>query len=639
MGLFWKNRKKEEKYQKLKKVSDPAFIARINPQLGIDFSDDKFIKTGDGYVACIYVYGYPRNVYDNWLYELTTAMDESAVIIDVMPQDLKIVKQNINRSMEEQQSRLNTARTNMEAIDAQNRFDELEAMYEEISQLGKVMDLICTRIFVPGKTLSDCDKNVGEVINSLDKYKAGVCLYETKQDWLAIFRPQSKQRESIYKKELQPVPSETLAAGNPFHFSKLIDPNGFYWGETDTGGNVLFDLFYNDGYSRLSYNALFFGIMGSGKSTSMKKLIDDRAARGDKIRIFDVTGEYRELTLQRGGRIVSFDGSGDEMINILQILPAADTDQLSYVQHLSKLSTIYSCLRPGGDEIETQDFESALSRLYEEWGIVDAKGNILIRLADFAANQFPVLSDLYSTLLRMKKEMEEKQNLTESYERIVNILAVIKNCCTNYKDIFNGYTSIGNIFSEQILCFDLRNLLAMKENVFDAQMTNLLGMSWSDAVLSGAKYKEMVEQKEITLDEVIHSVFICDEIHRWLNPQKKELVLQVTRFEREARKWFCGIVLATQSLSDVVPDHISSEELQNMRNLFELSTYRFVLLQTDSVKHKYREVFGESFSDWEIDQIPTLSQGEAILSILGVGNFKFHIHVPDESLSYYKGGV
>ena len=56
MGLFWKNRKKEEKYQKLKKVSDPAFIARINPQLGIDFSDDKFIKTGDGYVACIYVW-------------------------------------------------------------------------------------------------------------------------------------------------------------------------------------------------------------------------------------------------------------------------------------------------------------------------------------------------------------------------------------------------------------------------------------------------------------------------------------------------------------------------------------------------------------------------------------------------------
>lgn len=541
--------------------------------------------------------------------------------------------------MEEQQSRYNTARSSMDAIDAQNRFQELAAMYDEIAQMGKVMDLICTRIYVPGKTLAECDKNVGEVINSLDKYKAGVCLYETKQDWLAIFRPQSKQRDTIYKKELQPVPSETFAAGNPFHFSKLIDPNGFYWGETDTGGNVIFDLFYNDGFSRLSYNALFFGIMGSGKSTSMKKLIDDRAARGDKIRIFDVTGEYRELTLQRGGRIVSFDGSGGEMINILQILPAAETDQLSYVQHLAKLATIYSCLRPEGDEIETQDFEAALRRLYEEWGIVSSDGEIRISLSDYDAGNFPILSDLHSTLKKIKKEMEAENNLSGSYERIVNITSVIENCCTSYRDIFNGYTSIGNIFSEQILCFDLRNLLAMKESIFNAQMTNLLGMSWSDAVLSGAKYKTLVENKEITTDEVIHTVFICDEIHRWLNPQKKELVLMVTRFEREARKWFCGIVLATQSLSDIVPDHISSEELQNMRNLFELSVYRFVMLQTDSVKHKYREVFGDSFSDWEINQIPTLSQGETILSILGTGNFKFHISVPEKSLSYYKGGV
>ena len=102
--------------------------------------------------------------------------------------------------MEEQQSRLNTAKTNMEAIDAQNRFDELESMYNEISQLGKVMDLLCVRIFVPGRTISECDDNVREVITTLDRYKSGVCLYETEQDFLAIFLPQSKQRDSVYKK-------------------------------------------------------------------------------------------------------------------------------------------------------------------------------------------------------------------------------------------------------------------------------------------------------------------------------------------------------------------------------------------------------------------------------------------------------
>ncbi len=637
--MLRRKNKKNEKYEKMKKYSDPDFIARINPQLGIDFSDDKFVKMGDGYAACVYVYGYPATVGDNWLNEITTVMSGTAVIVDIIPQDPRTVKQNINRSMEEQQSRLNTAKTNMEAIDAQNRFDELESMYNEISQLGKVMDLLCVRIFVPGRTISECDDNVREVITTLDRYKSGVCLYETEQDFLAIFLPQSKQRDSVYKKDLQPVPSGTLAAGNPFHFSKLIDPCGFYWGETDTGGSVLFDQFYNDAAKRLSYNLLLLGIMGSGKSTTLKKLIEDRAMRGDKIRVFDVTGEYRELILKLGGRIASFDGSSDAMINILQILPSADTDQLSLSQHLAKVSTIYACLRPDADEIEFETFEKTVRLLYEDWGIMNEEGEILISLADYPADSYPVLSDLSRKLTKIKLQLEEDQNRTQTYERIVNIATVIDNCCVSNKAIFDGHTSLGNIFAEQILCFDMRNLLAMKSTVFDAQMTNLLNLTWAEAVLNGEKYKAMVEEKEILPEDALHTLIIADEFHRWLNPYKTQLLLMVTRFLREARKWFCGIALASQSLSDVVPDNISSAELQNLKNLFDLSTYKFIMLQDDSVRVKYREVFGNSFSDWEIDQIPQLEQGETILSITGGQNVKFKIFVPEDSLKNYRGGV
>lgn len=633
--------KKNQKYEDMRKYSDPKFLAKVNPQLGIDFSDDKFIKMGDGYAACVYVYGYPTTVMDNWLNEITTVMSGTAVIIDIIPQDSKTVKRNINKSMEEQQSRLYTARTNMESIDAQNRFAELEAMYDEIEQMGKVMDLICIRIFVPGRTVSECDDNVREVISTLDKYKAGVCLCETKQDYLAIFLPQSKQRETIYKKDLQPVPSRTLAAGNPFHFSKLIDPQGFYWGESDTGGNVLLDVFHNDGMRRLSYNSLILGIMGSGKSTILKKLIEDRAARGDKVRVFDVTGEYRDLVMELGGRVVSFDGSSSEMINILQILPAAETDQISYSQHIAKVSTIYNCLRPSADEIEVETFESIVRELYETWGFVDKDGRLLIRLSDIANEDFPILSDLYNLLVkkRKEKEMEPDGKLTKEYEHIVNIGVVINNCCLNYKDIFNGYTSISNIFSEQILCFDMRMLLQMKSTVFDAQMTNMLNITWADAVQTGATYKALYEEKRIAWADIVHTLIICDEIHRWLNPHKTSLVLMVTRFEREARKWFCGIALASQSLSDVVPEKITHEALENMKNLFDLSTYKFIMLQDSSVRSRYREIFGDSFSDWEIDQIPQLEQGETILSIMGGTNIKFKIYVPDESLAVYKGGA
>lgn len=633
--------RKSRKYENMKEYSDPKFLRSISPQLGIDFSDDKFIKTGDGYVACVYVYGYPASVADNWLNEITTVMQDTAVVIDILPDDPKTVKKNINKSMEEQQSRYNTANRNMDAIDAQNRFLELEAMYDEIDKLGKVMELISVRIFVPGKTLTECDENVRNVITSLDKYKSGVCLCETKQDYISMFLPQSKQREGIYKKELQPVPSGTLAAGNPFHFSKLVDPQGMYWGETDTGGNVLLDLFHNDGARRLSYNALILGIMGSGKSTTLKKMIEDRAVRGDKIRIFDVTGEYRDLILSLGGRVVAFDGSNSDMINVLQILPAAESDQLSFSQHIAKVSTIYSCLRAGADEIEVEIFESMLRELYELWDFIDSNGQVKVSLEKLKASDFPILSDLYN-LAKAKyreKEAEPDGKLTKEYEYIVNIATVLNNCCLNYKDIFNGYTSISNILSEQILSFDMRSLLKMKSSVFDAQMTNLLNLTWSDAVQNGAKNKALYEDRKIAWEDIQHTLIICDEIHRWLNPHKTSLVLMVTRFEREARKWFCGIALASQSLSDVVPEKITHDALENMKNLFDLSTYKFIMLQDGSVRARYREVFGDTFTEWEIDQIPQLEQGETILSIMGGQNLKFQIYVPESSLDKYKGGV
>lgn len=633
--------RKNKKYADMRGYSDPDFLRSISPQLGMNFSDDKFIKTGDGYIACVYVYGYPAAVMDNWLNEITTVMSDTAVIIDILPDDPKTVKKNINKSMEEQQSRYNTANRNIDAIDAQNRFTELEAMYDEIDRLGKVMELIAVRIFVPGKTLTDCDDNVRNVITSLDKYKSGVCLCETKQDYLSMLLPQSVQREGIYKKELQPVPSAALAAGNPFHFSKLIDPYGLYWGETDTGGNVLFDLFHNDGVKRLSYNALILGIMGSGKSTTLKKMIEDRAVRGDKVRIFDVTGEYSDLILSLGGRVVSFDGSSSDMINVLQILPAAENDQLSFAQHIAKLSTIYSCLRPGADEIEIENFESMARELYEIWGFVDSEGQVIESLESIKTTDFPILSDLYNLAQRKRREKEAEPDgkLTKEYEYIVNIATVLNNCCLNYKDIFNGHTSISNILSEQILSFDMRSLLQMKNTVFDAQMTNLLNLTWSDAVLSGAKNKTLYEERKIGREDIEHTLIICDEVHRWLNPHKTSLVLMVTRFEREARKWFCGIALASQSLSDVVPEKITHEALENMKNLFDLSTYKFIMLQDGSVRARYREVFGDTFTEWEIDQIPQLEQGETILSIMGGQNLKFKIYVSESSLEKYKGGV
>ena len=84
----------------------------------------------------------------------------------------------------------------------------------------------------------------------------------------------NQTKETEYYREGQPVLSNTLAGGDPFHFTSLTDKYGTYLGYTIASGatgKVIFDYFCKSS-TRLSYNALVIGEMGAGKSTLMNIL-------------------------------------------------------------------------------------------------------------------------------------------------------------------------------------------------------------------------------------------------------------------------------------------------------------------------------------------------------------------------------
>ena len=47
--------------------------------------------------------------------------------------------------------------------------------------------------------------------------------------------------------------------------------------------------------------------MGSGKSDTFEKLFKDNAMRGNFVRAFDISGEFRELTYEFGGKVLKLD--------------------------------------------------------------------------------------------------------------------------------------------------------------------------------------------------------------------------------------------------------------------------------------------------------------------------------------------
>lgn len=620
---------------------DSKLLQKIQPQGGISFSDEKLIKTGDGYEIIINVYRYPKYIDEFWLTQIVN-IDNVVVTIDIETKDTQKVKNNINNSMSEQRTRIIHAKDSQDMMDAQDELADLQELYNEVSRLNQVMKLIRVRLYVSGRTIEEVENNAKEIMNHIESnsYKSAVFLNENEHEWKSMFLPISKSNEEagkIFARKGQPVTSSALAGGDPFHFTSLNDTYGSLYGTTSAsgGGKVILDLFHKDGM-RTSYNGIITGKMGSGKSTLLKKILMDRAVRGDYIRGFDPSGEFRNIVESLGGYIISLDGS-DGILNMLQIMQSAEIDSVSYVQHISKLSTIYKFLVPDVNQPEVLWFEKLVRKLYIKFDIIPENEEISnMVLTDLAADQYPILSDLLEVV---KEEKANFKNTDEAYSYISRIELVIENLITNYGYIFNGHTSIDDILSDQIVFFDIKNLAGMKPEIFDAQLFSALSLCWDNCIKVGRPMKELYDNHQIEWEDIRHFLVLIDESHKTINANKPHAVDQVSVFAREARKFFGGIYLASQSIRDFVPEGSDSTAIDKIKVLFDLAQYKFVLNQDNNALDTIDRVFGNSFTQSELEKIPKLSKGETILSIQGDRNIQFGIECTQEELDLFQGGA
>lgn len=626
------------------KPVNEGLVSKIQPQLGISFKDDRYIKLGDGYVAVLYVYGYRRNVGLHWMMSLLS-IEDSIVDLDVATEDTTQALKAINKSMKEQSSRTKFSKDYGDVIEAQEQFADMDGLYSGITA-GDSLKLIKCRIFVSGKTLYEVDTRVSRIINSLrgKNYEVGICIGETKNEWQSMLRPYQKQLESVYKREGQPIPASILAKGNPFHFSALSDPFGIFYGfpSSTGGGSVIFDPF-RIGVSSTSYSGVVVGKMGYGKSTLLKKMMMDRASRGDYVRVFDPTGEYKTLTEHLGGKIISLDGSTSGKINALEIFRTDEDPQICYNQHLSKMSTIYKYLRPGADQYDIITFEEILGNLYQKFNLVPDKDNPGKQITGLDPGRYPTFSQL-SIFIRQCRESMEKSDEnsvsnTEKIKRYERIETVIQRTVDNYGNIFDGATSMQDLTSERIVTFDIKNLLGMSPEIFDAQLFNALSLCWDNCVEVGSKMKALYDRKEIEIQDTTKFLIILDEAHRIINTRKTAGVEQIAVYAREARKYFGGIIMASQSIRDFVPDHSDNDAVQMIRTLFELTAYKFIMNQDSNCRSKLNEVFEKELTENELDYIPRLIKGEAILVLSGDKNIWMHIHISDEEEKLFTGGA
>lgn len=643
----------EEKVEKRKQKLgyDPYLYEKIQPQGGICFRDPKFVMTGTGYEACLHIYEFPRQLNDYWMSKFCN-LNNTVVTVDISTDNVIEVKKNINRSMKEQQFRYMEARDFQERYDAKQRYQEMERLYDEINSMGEVIKLVHVRIFVTDQSFARLEEKVKSIAVRLESngFLTAIYLNETKREWLSMYQSYQEQQKEFFSTYGQPLVSNALASGDPFHFSSLEDPTGNLLGKTPCGGNVIFDEFTKT-KTRLYYNELVIGTMGSGKSTLLKKRFKANAVRGNYVRTFDISGEFTNLTKVYGGKVIKLDGTNG-ILNPLEILKADENEGISFTRHISKVSTIYKFLTEG--QADTQEiilFEELLREVYQKFGMELWNGKVSRKVTGLPATSYPTFSDLLAYITEkidgMKETEYDEISLSlakKNLERSDKIRMVIQNIVHTYGSLFDGHTSIDNILDEQIVTFDISTIKEMKASVFDAQIFNMVSLCWDNCVTNG---KLMMERMNLPQENPEHLEFedttkflmIIDESHRWLNTRKPQALESITIYLREARKYFGGIMLASQSIRDYVPEGSGAEAIDDLKKIFELTQYKFIFHQETNVLGLFDRIFENTVTQSQRDRIPKLEVGETILCISSDRNLEFKVHLTNEENRIFQGGV
>ena len=621
-------------------------LNEIKPAGGITFKDVKYITTGSGYEGCIHIYKFPENIDTYWMAKVCN-INGTVALVDISTDNMSEVKKNLNKSMKEQVGRKIGARDFAELYDADKRLDEMKRMYDEIKSYNEVIKLVHIRIFLADRSFESLEKKIKNIMDKLETdsgFLTTIYLNESKSEYKSMTRSYKKQKEEMFFPKGQSLTATGVAHGDPFHFSSLDDETGEFLGTTPCGGNVLLDIFQKTS-TRLYYNFLAIGEMGSGKSTLLKKQFKSNAIKGNYVRTFDISGEFTILTKTLGGKVIKLDGS-EGILNPLEILKAGDDENISFTRHISKVSTFYKFLVGGSvDAEEIAEFEDVLKQLYSSFGLwSDDRRNI--QCTGLPAASYPTFTDYLNFLT---ESMEEMQNEKYSHleEQVVaktlllrdKIRKVIKNIVDTYGTLFDGHTSIDNILDEQIVTFDISTLKELKDEVFDAMIINIISLCWDNCVTNGKLMLNMLREGKIKLWDVTRFLILIDESHRWLNAKKTHALDLVSVYLREARKYFGGIGLASQRAADYVPEGSDSDAVNKLKNIFELTQYKFVFRQSSNAKKLLYQIFDGELTGTQIEKIPKLEIGQCILLISGDKNIEFKVHLTKDEDMLFSGGL
>lgn len=405
------------------------------------------------------------------------------------------------------------------------------------------------------------------------------------------------------------LPTMTLSVGFPFTKTNFNDSSGFMFGvDIHTSLPIYFNPFVLDN-SRTSHNMAIISSTGGGKSFTIKKMIINEYAKGEKVWVLDAESEYKNLVIKNGGEYIDLYSKNGGIINPLQIryIPSDDEERQTnendcpLAKHLGFLEAFFKTAFEDIKEKEVVMLLSIVEALYNKKGIF--KSTSIDKLETLRNTDYPIFSELYHFLPEYKKDIKSKEKI-----KIIDQLEILISRFLTGTDsfLFDGYTTID--LSNDLIAFNLQELLySGNQRLINTQTLNLL------TYLNNSIVANKIRNDKLKIEDRKHIMVVADEFHLFIDENNFEVLRNFGQLARRIRKYSGSLVVSTQSIKDFVG---SNQILRHSTAIFNNCQYTMVGMLKEDDLLAYLELFKQNpLTDTQKAFLMQARRGEFLLNI------------------------
>lgn len=589
------------------------FKSEIAPK-GIEWHSADFIMS-DKHCTVLTVISYPRYIGPGYLSNLTN-MSGIKMVIKHSPLPYSVLAKMLNKEVADLKAKYQQEKD----ITIQERIrqdvDSLEYYIQQFTASQTKTFDFQMHILVSADSKEQLDNKKLNLRNYLDAMGMRAIPLRFEQErvfksMLPIF-----EKQEIEERIGTPMPSSTMAAMYPFIFDSIKDEGlSTLLGVDFSGGVVLFNQFLyqiKKESNRNNANMIILGTSGSGKSTAAKLMLRSHIRNNYQIVSIDPEGEISNMTEMYGGQVVNLGkGGAYGLINPLEIIVDADEEDIkrglgytvlnTTIQNLKAFMKYYS---PDIEDDVLNMFSEVVQDTYARFGI-----NFNSDFSKYASKDFPIMQDVYATIVGRLRSMTEKTRERDIMERLE---IKIRPFTRELKYYFNGHTSINA--DGDFLVFNIKELMNSDANIRNALLFNVLKYAWG-----------------LCLNPNVNTILSVDEAHVLLSAKNTLGAEFLAQVQRRARKYNTGTIIITQQPSDFVGEDI----LVHGKAIFDNSSYYLIMgLKKQSVDDLSMLV---DLNDNERESIKRYNQGDALF-VCGSRRMQINVVVSESELESFGAG-